>query len=173
MIAWRSTQLIVVEVFPSSNRPHHLRNLGPEDGVFVRLGSTNRKADPALLQELRRMAANETFDEATLPELDSEALDFRAAAESFPGRGHSSRADWQTLRLLAPCGRRLVPTTGGLLLFGRKPESRFPDAWIAAAIHLTSRAVRTRMSTLVEQGLVTVVGKNPRDPQRRYFWRPR
>jgi predicted transcriptional regulator len=27
------------------------------------------------------------------------------------------------------------------------------------------------MGKLVEQGLVTVVGKNERDPQRKYYWR--
>jgi predicted HTH transcriptional regulator len=26
--------------------------------------------------------------------------------------------------------RRLLPTVGGLLLFGRQPERRFPGAWI-------------------------------------------
>lgn len=130
VIAWRSAQLIVVEVFPSSNRPHYLKNLGPEEGVFVRIGSTNRKADAPLRQELRRMASNETFDESPLAEFDSEALDFRAASESFPARGQLKKADFQTLRLLTSHGRRLVPTVGGLLLFGRQPEQRFPDAWI-------------------------------------------
>ena len=36
------------------------------------------------MQEMRRMATNESFDESPLPELDSEALDFRVASESFP-----------------------------------------------------------------------------------------
>lgn len=44
-------------------------------------------------------------------------------------------------------------------------------AQIAAAVKLTTRSVRTRMGKLVEQGLVTVVGKNERDPQRKYYWR--
>jgi hypothetical protein len=83
-----------------------LKNLGPEEGVFVRIGSTNRKADAALLQELRRMAPNETFDESPLAEFDSEALDFRAASESFPARGRLTKADLQTLRLLTSPGRR-------------------------------------------------------------------
>jgi predicted HTH transcriptional regulator len=107
-----------------------LKNLGPEEGVYVRIGSTNRKADPALIQELRRMALNETFDESPLAEFDSEALDFRAASESFPKRGRLTKADLQTLRLLTSHGRRLVPTVGGLLLFGLQLERRFPDAWI-------------------------------------------
>ena len=44
-------------------------------------------------------------------------------------------------------------------------------AQIATAVKLTTRSVRTRMGKLVEQGLVTVVGKNERDPQRKYYWR--
>ncbi len=127
---WRDAQVLVVEVFPSSSRPHHLLKLGPDEGTFVRLGSTNRRADVALRQELTRMAANETFDESPLPELDSEALDFRVASELFPLRAPLKPADLQTLRLLAPHGRRLVPTVGGLLLVGRDSASRFPDAWI-------------------------------------------
>ncbi|AHF92535.1 transcriptional regulator [Opitutaceae bacterium TAV5] len=130
IVAWRDAQVLIVEVFPSSNRPHHFRKLGPEEGTFVRLGSTNRRADPALRQELARMATNETFDESLLPELDSEALDFRVASELFPSRPPLKSSDLQTLRFLAPHGRRLVPTVGGLLLAGRDASARFPDAWI-------------------------------------------
>jgi len=99
VIAWRSAQLIVVKVLPSSNQLHYLKNRSSEAGVFVRIGSTNPKADAALMHELRRMTPNETFDESPLAELDSEALDFRAASESFPARGRLTRADLQTLRL--------------------------------------------------------------------------
>ncbi len=35
-----------------------------------------------------------------------------------------------TLKLLAPVQGRLVPTVGGVLLFGRDREEHFPDAWI-------------------------------------------
>ncbi len=72
----------------------------------------------------------ETFDESPLPGLDSEALDFKVASVSFPDRGKLGKAEWQTLRLLEPQGRRLVPTVGGLLWFGKNPEARSPDAWI-------------------------------------------
>ena len=37
--------LLVIEVFLSNSRPHYLRTEGPETGVYVRLGSTNRQAD--------------------------------------------------------------------------------------------------------------------------------
>jgi predicted HTH transcriptional regulator len=42
---------------------------------------------------------------------------------------------------------------------------------IARAVKLTTRAVRTRLAKLIDQGQVAVVGKNERDPQRKYFWK--
>jgi SRSO17 transposase len=54
----------------------------PDRGVYVRIGSTNRLADPELIEELRRYASGEAYDEQPMPELDSRAVDFRAASES-------------------------------------------------------------------------------------------
>jgi predicted HTH transcriptional regulator len=85
-------------------------------------------------QELRRVARGESFDEQPVPDLDSEAIDFRAASESFrPVRTLRNR-DLETLRLLTDHQGRKVPTVGGVLLFGRKDdrERHFPDAWIQA-----------------------------------------
>src|SRR5690606_39544663 len=35
--------VLMVETFPSSARPHYLKNEGHEQGVYVRLGSSNRQ----------------------------------------------------------------------------------------------------------------------------------
>lgn len=56
---------------------------GGAAGTYVRVGSTNRRADAALIAEMRRYILSEGFDEQPLPDLDSEAVDFRAASESF------------------------------------------------------------------------------------------
>jgi len=55
----------------------------PAYHFYVRAGSTNRRADRELIDELRRFAHGESYDEQPMPELDSEALDFRTASESF------------------------------------------------------------------------------------------
>lgn len=130
VLAWRRTHVVGVEVYPSANRPHYLRRLGPEAGVFVRVGSTNRRADPELIAELRRSCRNETFDEQPMSELDSEAIDFRAAAEQFKPVRVLRRADLRTLRVLTTDQGREVPTAGGVLLFGISRDRYFPDAWI-------------------------------------------
>lgn len=70
-------------MYPSPSRPHYLKCEGLDGGVYVRVGSTNRRADRELVEELRRFARGEAFDEQPMPGLGSEALGFRAASESF------------------------------------------------------------------------------------------
>lgn len=158
---WRRTHLLAVRVYPSSSRPHHLKSLGPEAGVFVRVGSTNRRADSALIEELRRLVRNESFDEQPMPDLDSEAIDFRATSESFAHARALKRADLVTLRLTAQYQGREVPTVGGMLLFGRDRERYFPDAWIQAGrFHgndrrriLDTKEIRAHLVPVVEQAV--------------------
>ena len=62
------------------------------------MGSTNRRADREMIDELRRCARGVGFDEQALPELDSEAIDFRAASESFAPVRKLKRADLETVK---------------------------------------------------------------------------
>lgn len=132
ILPWRRTHVLAVRVYPSSSRPHHLKSEGADGGVYVRVGSTNRRADRELIEELRRFGRGEAFDEQPMPDLDSEALDFRAASESFAPVRRIARRDLETLRLVTDHQGRKVPTVGGVLLFGRERERHFPDAWIQA-----------------------------------------
>ena len=54
ILPWRQTQILALQVHPSPSRPHHLIREGPAAGVYVRVGSTNRRADAELIEELRR-----------------------------------------------------------------------------------------------------------------------
>jgi len=132
ILLWRRTHVLAVQVHPSPARPHYLKREGIETGVYVRVGSTNRRADRELIEEFRRFVRGETYDEQAIPELDSEALDFRAASESFAPLRKLRRADLETLRLVTTHQGRRVPTVGGMLLFGKDRERHFPDAWIQA-----------------------------------------
>jgi predicted HTH transcriptional regulator len=132
IVPWRKTHVVVVTVHPSALRPHHLRAEGPARGTYVRLGSTNRLADAALIGELGRRTGMETFDEQPIPELNSEAIDFAAASQCFADRRALRRQDLTSLGVVCRHQGRTVPTAGGLLLFGRDRLSRFPDAYIQA-----------------------------------------
>ena len=132
IIPWRKTHVLAVEVFPSPSRPHYVKTVGYPAGVYVRVGSTNRQADAAAVAELQRVVRGHTFDEEPLPELNSEALDFRAASECFAPIRRLRRRDLHTLQLLATHQKREVPTVGGVLLFGADRRKQFPDAWLRA-----------------------------------------
>lgn len=132
VLSFRDTQVLAVQVYPSSSRPHFLKNAGLEAGTYVRVGSTNRRADSDLIAELQRFSRGESFDERPVPELNSEAVDFRAASESFAPARKLRKRDLETLRLLTQYQGRNVPTVGGVLLYGRERLEHFPDAWVQA-----------------------------------------
>ncbi len=132
ILPWRHNYVLAVQVYPSPGRPHYLKSAGVEGAVYVRVGSTNRRADRELIDELRRFARGDAFDEQAMPECDSEALDFRAASESFSPVRKLKRTDLETLRLMVRHQGRKVPTVGGMLLFGKERERYFPDVWIQA-----------------------------------------
>ena len=125
-----SKTLLVVEVFLSNSRPHCLRAEGPETGVYVRIGSTNRQADRELIGELLRTVEGVSFDQLPMPELSIDDLDIEAAQTAFGTIQELDEHALLTLKLLTPHQHKLVPTRGAVLLFGRQRTQHFSDAWI-------------------------------------------
>lgn len=130
MVTAEGKTLLIAEVFLSNSRPHFLRAEGPEQGVYVRLGSTNRQADRELISELRRSVTGGSFDELPMATLSSADLDLKAAREWFHGRRELDEQGLLTLRLLCKEQAALVPTVGAILLFGTDRIAHFPDAWV-------------------------------------------
>jgi ATP-dependent DNA helicase RecG len=96
----------------------------------VRVGSSNRLADTALIQELKRFANNQPYDEQPLATLNAESIDFEAASHFFSPIRILKHQDLKTLKILIEHQGKTVPTIAGMLLFGKKREEYFPDAWI-------------------------------------------
>ena len=132
LIPWRKTNVLAVHVYPSAQRPHFIKALGFPSGVYVRVGSTNRVADPSQVHELRRFVLGTSFDEEPIPELNTEALDFRAASECFAEFRKLKADDFKRLQLTTTHQRKEVPTVGGVILFGKNRLKHFPDAFVRA-----------------------------------------
>ena len=130
IMAWREKSVLSVEVPLSSMRPHFMKKKGLGQGVYVRVGSTNRIADRLLIEELKRSVQNRSFDEEPMVDLGSEEVDFRAASELFAEQRQLTRRDLKTLRLVIDYQGTPVPTVAGILLFGKNREKHFPDAWM-------------------------------------------
>jgi ATP-dependent DNA helicase RecG len=169
IVPWRDTPVLVVRVYPGASRPYHVRAQGPGEGVYVRVGSTNRVADPQLIAELGRYARNESYDEQLLPELSGSDIDQDAAREAFKGRRAIRSSDLVSLRLVGEYQGKVVPTVAGVLLFGRDRERHFPDAWMQLArFKGTTRSrfadmaeLHSRLDVLVDEALAFVKRSTP------------
>ena len=122
--------LLCVEVFLSSARPHYLKALGPEQGVLVRIGSSNRLADTQLIAELRRQTDGTSFDAMPMPDLAAADLDMEIMQQQFGTQVTLDEEQLRTLKLLVPHQGRLVPSKGAVLLFGKQRRFYFEDAWV-------------------------------------------
>ncbi len=130
LLTLQDTTLLVIEVFVSALRPHWLKAEGHERGVYVRIGDSNYPADTALIAELGRSAEGISYDEMPMPELSKDDLDLAAVQKCFAGDWKLDEQALVTIKLLTSYQRRLVPTRGAVLLFGKERALHFSDAWI-------------------------------------------
>ncbi len=61
-ITTEEKHLIKITVYRGSMPPYHLKEQGKFDATFIRVGSSNRKADHAIIEELERKRNNVSFD---------------------------------------------------------------------------------------------------------------
>ena len=120
--------VLVVDVPLSTRRPHFMKNQGPESGVYVRLGSSTRQADSALVAELDRNARGVAFEDlpesrATLGDVDLEGL------SELRGR-QTGVDDLLALGLAIKQGGEVVPTNAGILAACDDPTRFLPSAWV-------------------------------------------
>jgi ATP-dependent DNA helicase RecG len=55
--------VVIIEVYQSNTKPHFLKSKGKLDSTYIRVGTTNKKADYDYIQELERQRLNISYDE--------------------------------------------------------------------------------------------------------------
>jgi len=67
--------VVIIEVFPGSNKPYYIKDLGVENGTFIRVGATTRQASEDMIHDLRLQGSRLSFD--TIRNMDVELTDER------------------------------------------------------------------------------------------------
>ena len=154
--------IFIIRVLSGANKPYYLNKPGPEDGIFVRVGSTNRKADAQVVAELRRQARNISFDQEIDPSFDCEILDQRLIEKYVELRGLGVKPTLDYLVKIKAVHRydhACHPTIGGLLLFC----SNLPDTYSYAGFRVSRFKNENRAelinSTTIDDGLLTMPEK--------------
>lgn len=154
--------IFIIRVLAGANKPYYLKKPGPEDGIFVRVGSTNRKADTQVMAELKRQARNISFDQEIDPSFDCEILDMRLIEKYVELRGLGIKPTLDYLIKIKAAQRynhTCHPTIGGLLLFC----STLPDEYSYARFRVSRFKAENRAelinSTIINDGLMNMPEK--------------
>jgi len=150
--------LLKIEIFPGSLKPYHLKNKTQIDGTYIRLGSTNRKADFDTIEELRRMRMNIGFDEIEVQEASIEDialenlelyLNKRKKARDIP-KTKPDTTFLKKIKAIKQHNKTIHPTVAGILLFSNEPDDYIPGAVVKCA-----RFMGNDMDEFIDQRIIT------------------
>lgn len=126
----RGKELLIIRVSHGIG-PYYLKSEGPERGVYVRFGSTNRSVDAEMLDSLRLLAKKISYDELPHPQ---GKLDIEIIKEVFDWIEKRPTAQvLENLGIETSRSGKKYPSNGGILLFGSNRLQLFPDSLIRCA----------------------------------------
>lgn len=128
--SYRNKQLIVIRI-PHVIGPYYLNKGGLDEGVFIRFGSTNRKADSEILHTLKLLATNKTFDE--LPSIKGNINEKYLKTIFETVKKKPTLKQCHMLGIYTDHFGKMMPTIGGILLLSDEHTFIFPDSIIRCA----------------------------------------
>ena len=149
--------ILKVVIFPGSMKPFHLKSRNEVEGTYIRVGSTNRKADMETIEELRRQRMNICFDEMAVLEAKEEELDHenikyylrkRQEVRDIP-EAEITRDFLVKIRALKKIDDNAYPTVAGILLF-----SKDPTQYLSSAVVKCARFKGQKMDEFLDQKIV-------------------
>ena len=128
--------LLVVEIFPGSNKPYYIKKRGKHQGTYIRVGSTNRKASLETIEVLERQHRKVSFDSLPVYDCEMEAVNlkpFQKVYRDLTGKP-IAKNQLRNLGLLISDREQDHPTHAALLLSDSPARKRyFPYAKIECA----------------------------------------
>lgn len=133
--------VLILEILPGPFTPYYIKSKGKPDGIYVRVGSSNRQASPEKIAELERRRLNISFDSTEIFSSDKNALDFglidyylerRHQINNIPKVDVSDRF-LESIKVIKRSGKSYVCTAAGILLFSHSTSNFFPYAMVKCA----------------------------------------
>lgn len=128
--------MLVVEVFPGAQKPYYLKKAGPQKGVYVRIGSTNRNVSSETIEDLKRQRRKISFDSLALYDCPADMLNldrFKTDYKKQTGK-KLGPAQFNNMGLFYSDRDRICPTHAALLLSDSPARKRyFPYAKVECA----------------------------------------
>jgi len=128
--------LLVVEIFPGSQKPYYIKSKGKYKGTYVRIGSTSRVVSQEMLESLERDKRKISFDAIPVYDLSPGDLDLKRFKEDYKNTsGHAlNKEKLKNIGLLVSERDTFCPTHAAVLLSESPARKRlFPYAKVECA----------------------------------------
>ncbi|HLD16761.1 MAG TPA: ATP-binding protein [Coxiellaceae bacterium] len=129
--SYRERALIIIKVpHTVGSEPYHILANG-QKVVYIRMGSTNRKADIETLEALYRLSKHLSYDELPCIGASSEEIDSKFISEKFIAINRPiNKKQYVGFGIFKEHFGKQYPTHAGILLFGKERPRWFPDSII-------------------------------------------
>ena len=115
--------LLVIEIFRGNLMPYFLKSEGKAEGVYIRVGATNRKASPQIIEELQRYKRYVSFDEEINYDITVREPDMLPIKARFAKIGKTLNDEkLRNLNLIKTDRGITYPTNALLILLGKFPH---------------------------------------------------
>ncbi len=139
--------IFVIKVYPGVNKPYFIKRLGPIEGVYVRFGKSNRKADEEIINELKRQRFNKSIDEGIDSRFDCKVINMEYARQLIMKSNLTLMPEkyLELNRYIYKYNGICNPTIGSILLFSDK----LPDEYEFCGIKLACYNSMDRISPVI------------------------
>lgn len=112
--------ILIIEIYRGNLLPYYLKKYGKNEGVYIRIGATNRKASYENILELERQRMNVSYDQEINREVDFHTLDLSSISERFDKANKTfDESVMKNLKLILDENGALYPSNGLLILLGK------------------------------------------------------
>lgn len=153
-------QIFNIKVLPGIQKPYYIRKEGIENGVYIRIGSTIKKADGAVIDELRRQNLNLSYDEKISYQHSYEHLSDNCLKIFTDRYGETELNPGDVLlrdKYVQKTNSCIYPTIGAVLLFSDKLPSDLEYAAISISKYEGKERANLKETIQINRGLVKIV----------------
>ncbi len=121
--------VLVIEIPPSLKKPCFLRSEGLPKGVYIRIGSSTRRANDEYIEELMRENRRLSYDEQAI-QTELESLSNELLTEHYKKIAMPSLLEDKIIARSVTNHEVFYPTVAGIMLFAPSPDHFIPEAHI-------------------------------------------
>lgn len=126
--------VFIIEIAPGLKKPYFIKSEGIRNGVYIRVGSSTRRANQDTIEELKRESTRITYDEEIISR-ENVILSKKLLEELY--KKHFKTRQLEADKVVVPSAinpEKVQPTVAGVLFFTEEPQNYVPEAVVICTL---------------------------------------